>query len=97
MKTNKTQDFDKGVETLLDNIGNDYRTWTNNRDDERTQNFRDGLRLNKGRKFTKVIENNRVWGFIAWMMDYTKEYHTKKVMYSRVGWSVNFWAEEISS
>ena len=51
---------------------------TNNRDDERTQNFRDGLRLNKGRKFTKVIENNRVWGFIRMMMDYTKEYHTKK-------------------
>jgi len=65
MKTNKTQDFNEGVETLLENIGNDYATWTNNRDDERTQNFRDGLKLNKGRKFTKVIENRRVWGFIA--------------------------------
>ena len=65
MKTNKTQDFNKGVETLLENITNDYRNWTNNRDDERTQDFRNGLRLNKGRKFTKVIEKNRVWGFVA--------------------------------
>ena len=30
MKTNKTQDFNEGVETLLDNIGNDYANWTNN-------------------------------------------------------------------
>ena len=55
MKTNKIQDFNEGVKTLLDNIGNDYANWTNNRDDERTQDFRNGLRLNKGRKFTKVI------------------------------------------
>ena len=65
MKTNTTHDFNEGVKTLLDNIGNDYANWTNNRDDERTQDFRNGLRLNKGRKFTKVIEKNRVWGFVA--------------------------------
>ena len=56
-------DFNNGVEKLLENIGNSYANWTNN--EERTQNFRDGLRLNKGRKFTKVIEKNRVWGFVA--------------------------------
>ena len=43
MKTNNTQDFDKGVETLLENIANDYRNWTDNRDDERTQDFRNGF------------------------------------------------------
>ena len=66
MKTNKTPlDFWNEIDNLLENIGNDYATWTNNQDDERTQNFRDGLRYKIGRKFTKVIEQNRVWGFIA--------------------------------
>ena len=66
MKTNKTPlDFWNQIDNLLDNIGNDYATWTNNQDDERTQNFRDGLRYKIGKKYTKVIEKNRVWGFIA--------------------------------
>ena len=56
-------DFNNGVEKLLENIGNSFANWTQN--EERTQNFRDGLRINKGRKFTKVIEKNRVWGFVA--------------------------------
>ena len=51
------------LEKLLENIGNSFANWTQN--EERTQNFRDGLRINKGRKFTKVIEKNRVWGFVA--------------------------------
>ena len=81
MKTNKTQDFNKGVETLLENIGNDYENWIHNT--ERTQDFRNGLRLNKGRKFTKVIERIGFGDSSLMMMDYTREYHTKKVMYSR--------------
>ena len=56
-------DFNNCVEKLLENIGNSFANWTQN--EERTQNFRDGLRINKGRKFTKVIEKNRVWGFVA--------------------------------
>ena len=86
MKTNKTQDFNKGVETLLENIGNDYENWIHNT--ERTQHFRDGLKLNKGRKFTKVIENNRVWGFIAKGNGVHKGIpHKKGDVFKAAGWS----------
>ena len=66
MKTNKTPlDFWNQIDNLLENIGTDYANWNKNNTDERNQQFRDGLRYKIGRKFTKVIEQNRVWGFIA--------------------------------
>ena len=89
MKTNKTPlDFWNEIDNLLENIGNDYATWTNNQDDERTQNFRDGLRYKIGRKFTKVIEKNRVWGFIA-NADGTHKGipHKKGDVFKAAGWS----------
>ena len=55
--------FDDAMTNLLENIQADY------------DNFRDGckygsmkkmnLSLKKGRKFIKVIEGNRVWGFVS--------------------------------
>ena len=67
-KTQKTTtknglSFDEAMDSLLENIQADY------------DNFRDGtkygsmkkmnLSLKPGRKFIKVVEGTRVWGFVA--------------------------------
>ena len=56
--------YDESVENLLIEIGNSYANWGIS-DEERIEKFRDGLGVKTGRKFDKVVEKNRVWGFIA--------------------------------
>jgi hypothetical protein len=89
MKTNKTPlDFWNQIDNLLENIGTDYANWNKHNTDERNQQFRDGLRYKIGRKFTKVIEQNRVWGFIA-NADGTHKGipHKKGDVFKAAGWS----------
>ena len=70
-------EFKERVDLLLENIGKDYDSWTGieplREMDESTlkikkessKKFKEGLTLSHGRKYIKVMENNRVWGFIA--------------------------------
>ena len=51
--------FDDAMETLLDNIQLDYAKL------KMTHRTSLDLTLKPGRKFIKVVEGNRVWGFIA--------------------------------
>ena len=58
--------YDESVENLLIEIGNSYANWgANGMPEERVVRFREGLSIKPGIKFDKVLENNRVWGFIA--------------------------------
>ena len=50
--------FDKAMDNLLVKIQDNYNNWSAN---PRTLD----LKLNVGRKFIKVVEGSRVWGFIA--------------------------------
>ena len=57
--------YDESVENLLTEIGNSYANWNPNNNADSVNQFRSGLKINPGRKFDKVIEKGRVWGFIA--------------------------------
>ena len=69
--------FKERVDILLKNKGKDYDSWTGieplrEMDEsalkikkESSERFKKGLKLSHGRKYIKVMENNRVWGFIA--------------------------------
>ena len=52
--------FDEGIDRLLVAIQNSYDNWGGNR-----MNKTLDLKVKTGRKFTKIIEGNRVWGFIS--------------------------------
>ena len=60
--------YDSAVDNLLKGIGDSYANWGWGKpgpNTDRVNHFRDGLKIKPGRKFDKVIEKNRVWGFIA--------------------------------
>ena len=58
---NNGLEFDVAIDRLLDKIQEDYDKWGSRTGIDKKLN----LKLNKGRKFIKVIEGNRVWGFVA--------------------------------
>ncbi len=68
MNSDTKQMYDSAVDNLLDGIGNSYANWNKALDSpntDRVNEFRNRLKINSGRKFDKVIEKGRVWGFIA--------------------------------
>ena len=68
MNSENKQMYDSAVDNLLKGIGDNYANWNgglNSSNTDRVTQFRGGLRINSGRKFDKVVEKNRVWGFIA--------------------------------
>ena len=65
-KTEKTMtknglSFDEAMDNLLLQIQVDYDNWGGNGGNGKTLD----LKIKTGRKFTKIIEGNRVWGFIS--------------------------------
>ncbi len=72
MNSENKQMYDSAVDNLLGGIGNSYANWNKASDSpnsdrvrNRVDEFRNSLKINSGRKFDKVIEKNRVWGFVA--------------------------------
>ena len=64
-KTEKTTtknglSFDEAMDNLLVKIQESYSGWGGSRIDRKLD-----LELRPGRKFIKVVEGNRVWGFVA--------------------------------
>ena len=53
--------FDEAMDKLLENIQIDYNKWGASSGIDKTLD----LSLKPGRKFIKVVEGNRVWGFVA--------------------------------
>ena len=65
-KTEKTMtknglSFDEAMDNLLAEIQVNYNKWGASSGIDKTLD----LKLKPGRKFVKVIEGNRVWGFVA--------------------------------
>ena len=68
MNSDTKQMYDSAVDNLLKGIGDSYANWGWGKpgpSTDRVNHFKDGLKIKPGRKFDKVIENNRVWGFVA--------------------------------
>ena len=72
MNSDTKQMYDMGINNLLKGIADSYANWNKAADSpnsdrvrNRVDEFRNALKINSGRKFDKVIEKNRVWGFIA--------------------------------
>ena len=69
MKTDNTLDRNSKIDfvTALDNlvigIKKDYADWMTSED--MIERFNKGISIKTGRKYTKVITDNSVWGFIA--------------------------------
>ena len=55
--------FDDAMDNLLVKIQESYDNWRGGTKYSSTKKL--DLSLNKGRKFIKVVEGNRVWGFVA--------------------------------
>ena len=71
---NSTIDFWDAVNNLMSGIKQDYYNWTNPNNVKGTikdiklksiQDFNESLDIKVGRKYTKVLHGNSVWGFIA--------------------------------
>ena len=65
--------MEKELNTLLKAIAEDYRRWNTASKrandfsfdvDEKVAEFEAGLEIKKGRKFIKILFENRVWGFV---------------------------------
>ena len=82
-------EFNKAVDNLLKGIGDNYANWNGAMaTPDRVNQFRNGLKINFGRKFDKVIEQNRVWGFIAKTDGVHKGIpHKKGDVFKAAGWS----------
>ena len=59
--------FDDAMDNLLDKIQESYDTWGKPERKMGTMNLKNklDLSLKPGRKFIKVVEGTRVWGFVA--------------------------------
>ena len=81
-------EFNKAVDNLLEGIGDNYANWNGAMaTPDRVNQFWNGLRISSGRKFDKVIEQNRVWGFIAKTDGVHKGIpHKKGDVFKAAGW-----------
>ena len=52
--------YNEGGDRLLEAIQDNYDNWGGNRSGKKLD-----LKIKTGRKFTKIIEGNRVWGFVS--------------------------------
>jgi len=83
-------EYNKAVDNLLKGIGDNYANWgwaKPGPNTDRVNEFRNGLKVKPGRKFDKVIESNRVWGFIAKTDGVHKGIpHKKGDVFKAAGW-----------
>ena len=53
------KNYDEALNNLLSGINENFRNWGHGRDRDMV------LEIRPGRKFDKIVERNRVWGFVA--------------------------------
>ena len=63
-KKGNNMNYNEAVNNLLENIKTDYAKWQPTWE-EGIKRFNEGIRTEDGKKYTKVIQGNSVWGFIA--------------------------------
>ena len=56
--------YNEAINNLLENIKTDYANWQPTWK-EGIERFNNNIRIEDGRKYTKVIQGSSVWGFIA--------------------------------
>jgi hypothetical protein len=56
-------DFWNAISELMSNIKKDYANWSTW--EEGIERFNAGVDMKIGKKYTKIIQGNSVWGFIA--------------------------------
>ena len=55
--------FNEAIENLMENIKKDYCKWSSNKG--MIEEFKEKVRFTRGRKYTKILNGNSVWGFVA--------------------------------
>ena len=82
--------YNRHLDALLDGIGDSYANWGWGKpgpNTDRVNHFKDGLKIKPGRKFDKVIEKGRVWGFVAKTDGVHKGIpHKKGDVFKAAGW-----------
>tara|TARA_S200000501_G_scaffold350624_1_gene367808 strand:+ start:393 stop:749 length:357 start_codon:yes stop_codon:yes gene_type:complete len=63
LNKNSTIDFWEAMDNLLTGIKKDYARWTDWA--EGIERFNKNLNIKSGRKYTKIMNGNSVWGFVA--------------------------------
>ena len=63
LAVNAQVDFWNAIDTLKENIKKDYANWSTWK--QGTEDFNNSITMKIGKKYTKIICKNSVWGFIA--------------------------------
>ena len=63
IKEGNGMSFNEAVENLMENIKKNYAKWSSN--ERMIEEFNGKVRFTRGRKYTKILNGNSVWGFIA--------------------------------
>ena len=63
IKEDDGMSFNEAVENLMENIKKNYAKWSSN--ERMIKEFNEKVRFTRGRKYTKILNGNSVWGFIA--------------------------------
>jgi|APSaa5957512576_1039674.scaffolds.fasta_scaffold139001_1 hypothetical protein len=76
------------IATLLENLKADYRRWSglvNSPNEAMIERFENGLEVVEGNKYTKIIQNNCVWGFVV-AVDNDKKFRKGDIL-KPAGWA----------
>ena len=63
IKEGNGMSFNEAIDQLMDNIKKDYCKWSTH--ERMIEEFKEKVRFTRGRKYTKILNGNSVWGFIA--------------------------------
>ena len=63
IKEGNGMSFNEAINQLMENIKKDYCKWSSH--EEMIKEFKEKVRFTRGRKYTKILNGNSVWGFIA--------------------------------
>ena len=63
IKEGNGMSFNEAINQLMENIKKDYCKWSSH--EKMIKEFKEKVRFTRGRKYTKILNGNSVWGFIA--------------------------------
>ena len=63
IKEGNGMSFNEAINQLMENIKKDYCKWSSN--EKMIEEFKEKVRFTRGKKYTKILNGNSVWGFIA--------------------------------
>ena len=63
IKEGNGMSFNEAIENLMENIKKDYSKWSTH--ERMIKEFNEKVRFTEGKKYTKILQGNSVWGFVA--------------------------------